>query len=236
MSESRTSERSPVTSKPPHPHTPDYRTPPRESRCSKHPSTPNIPLPQYSQSPPSRIDLRYNSERDADADNLSSRSRSPVDSHDSHSKVSEYLSSLRVQKDSILSQSPLNGDDTGIESTAALVSPRKPAPVHRDIPAVPKPWGAGQEFAASEILSLGIAQEDRAAMRKFYQAHEMFLLPPQLDSGLPQKLFLESWPKDNNPPYVNEKRLVKQQEKIVEWARPSIHSGHRRYSINKTPN
>ena len=227
VSESRTSERSPVTSKPPHPHTPDYRTPPRESRCSKHPSTPNIPLPQYSQSPPSRIDLRYNSERDADADNLSSRSRSPVDSHDSHSKVSEYLSSLRVQKDSILSQSPLNGDDTGIESTAALVSPRKPAPVHRDIPAVPKPWGAGQEFAASEILSLGIAQEDRAAMRKFYQAHEMFLLPPQLDSGLPQKLFLEAWPKDsksksNYPPFVTEKRLVKQQQKIAEWARPSI--------------
>ena len=94
-----------------------------------------------------------------------------------------------MQRHSILSQSHNTREDIEIESTAALVSPRKNALVHRDIPTVPKPWGAGQDFAASEILSLGIAQEDKAAMKKFYKAHDMFCFLPSLTQDSPRNFF-----------------------------------------------
>ena len=205
--------------------TPDL-TPSRMSRGRTR--TPHIPTPDFRRRYPSQSPSVRSRDRYSRLNHNRTPSRSPS-SHRSRSRSrSRSSTSSRRSTNSrseILSLPPV---DTGIiEDMSTLVNPRKPAPTEKELPKTLQPLGAGQEFAVSEILSQGLAPEAKTQMRATYAAHKGFLAPPLLDPGLPQQLMLDAWPaskssRSNYAPFTNERKMVREQEELAEWARPSI--------------
>ena len=104
-----------------------------------------------------------------------------------------------------------------------LVNPRKSAPLEKVPPKARQPLGAGQEFAASEILSLCLDPETKHT----YTAQKGLLAPHLVDTGLSQPLMLGAWPapkssRSNYAAFTKEQDLIREKEELAEWTSPSI--------------